>query len=299
MRSALTHDAFFYDTDEQFADALVPFVRDGLRHDHAVVAAVANADLLRDALGPDAATVTFVDRDDWYRRPVTTIAGWGQVLADATCRGHDYVRIIGEVGFGPPSRHLSWTRYESVINAVFAAAPAWIVCPYDTRALPPAVLADARRTHPGDDTYRPPERFLDAVPEPVPPVDGPPTAVAPLDDRIVEARQLVRAVAVAHGWEGSDRLEELLLVTSEIATNAVLYGGARRELRVWVTPGTLVCEIADDGPGPADPLAGYHPPDEQTLGGRGMWIARRLSEALAVSHDDGWTRVRYTLPHPV
>lgn len=29
-----------------------------------------------------------------------------------------------------------------------------------------------------------------------------------------------------------------------------------------------------------------------------MWIARQLCEAFAVSHHDGWTRVRYVLPHP-
>lgn len=113
-----------------------------------------------------------------------------------------------------------------------------------------------------------------------------------------DARHLVRRLAVEHGWDGTDRLDELLLVTSEIVANAVLYGGERRELRVWVSPAALVCEVGDDGPGPADPLAGYRPPDETTLGGRGMWIARQLCEAFAVSHHDGWTRVRYVLPHP-
>ncbi|MEV4510221.1 anti-sigma factor RsbA family regulatory protein [Dactylosporangium sp. NPDC049525] len=308
VRDRLTHDAFFYGTDERFTDVLAPFVRDGLERDHAVVAAVtpANAGLLRDALGPDATTVTFIDRDDWYRRPASTVAGWRRLLADATGRGHDTVRIIGEVGFGPPARHVTWTRYESALNAVFADAPAWIVCPYDTRVLPRTVLADARRTHPsvtvvrraGSGAYRPPEQFLDAVPEPAPPVDGPPTVVAALGESVADARHLVRHVAVEHGWDGTDRLDELLLVTSEIAANAVLHGGGRRELRVWTSAMALVCEVSDDGPGPTDPLAGYRPPDESMLGGRGMWIARQLCEALAVSRDDGWTRVRYMLLHP-
>ena len=38
MPRQLTHDAFFYGTDERFADVLVPFVRDGLRRDDAVLA---------------------------------------------------------------------------------------------------------------------------------------------------------------------------------------------------------------------------------------------------------------------
>ncbi|MET7426515.1 anti-sigma factor RsbA family regulatory protein [Dactylosporangium sp. NPDC005555] len=300
MPDALTHDVFFYDTDDRFADVLTPFVRDGLRRGHAVAAAVteANAGLLRDALGPDAAAVTFFDRDAWYRRPASSIAGVRRFLTDAADGGHDEVRIIGEVGFGPPARHVTWARYESALNAVLADAPAWLVCPYDTRVLPHAVLAGARSTHPGGDTYRPPAEFLDAVPEPVPPVDGPPAAATVLTDNAATARHLVRAVADAHGWAGTDQLDELLLVTGEIAANAVLYGGVRRELLVWVTAEGLVCEVGDDGPGPADLLAGYRPPDERLLGGRGMWIAQQLSDAFAVSHQDGWTRVRYTLAHP-
>ncbi|GAA1534503.1 anti-sigma factor RsbA family regulatory protein [Dactylosporangium maewongense] len=300
MRASLTHDAFFYDTDEGFTGGLVPFVRDGLRSDHAVVAAVtdANADLLRDALGRDAAQVTFMDRDGCFRRPASTVAGWRKLLADAASRGHDAVRIIGEAGSGPPARHVTWARFESAVNEVLADAPAWILCPYDTRVLPHEVLADARRTHPGSDTYRPPAEFLGAVPEPVPPVDGPPADVTLLGDSVAEARHLVGRIAAAHGWAGTDRLDELLLVTSEIAANAVLYGGARRELRVWVTPQGMVCEVGDDGPGPSDPLAGYRPPDDRLLGGRGMWIAQQLSEAFAVTHHDGWTRVRFMLSHP-
>ncbi|GAB3831179.1 anti-sigma factor RsbA family regulatory protein [Dactylosporangium cerinum] len=308
MRDQLTHDAFFYGTDARFTDVLVPFVRDGLQRDDAVVAAVThtNAGLLRNALGQAAAAVQFIARDEWYQRPARTVARWGRLLADATSRGHEAVRIIGEVGFGPPARHTTWTRYESVLNTVFADAPAWIVCPYDTRLLPGAVLADACRTHPtltaaepgGNAAYRPPAEFLDAVPEPVPPVDGPPALVAALGDNVADARWLVGRVAAEHGWAGTGRLDELLLVTSEIVANAVLYGGARRELRVWVDGPALVCEIADDGPGPADPLVGYRPPDELIIGGRGLWIARQLSEALAVSHDDGWTRVRYALLRP-
>ena len=134
----LAHDAMFYGSDREFAAALTPFVRDGLAGGDAVVAAVtvANAGVLRDALGPDAAAVTFIDRDQWYQRPASTVAGWHGLVQDATSRGHRHVRLIGEVGFGVEERHPTWTRYESAVNRVFADAPAWIVCPYDSRALP-------------------------------------------------------------------------------------------------------------------------------------------------------------------
>src|SRR5690606_22389396 len=39
-------------------------------------------------------------------------------------------------------------RYESLINVVFGSSGASALCPYDAAALPPRVLAEARRTHP-------------------------------------------------------------------------------------------------------------------------------------------------------
>ena len=65
-----------------------------------------NIDLLRESLGPQADLVTFIDRDDWYRRPSATVAGWEQLLARASSRGHGHIHIIGEVAFGDRLRHL-------------------------------------------------------------------------------------------------------------------------------------------------------------------------------------------------
>jgi hypothetical protein len=130
--AGLVHDAMFYSSDEEFVAGLVPFIREGLSRGQAVTAAVTatNVTLLRKALGPDARTVAFIDRDDWYLRPASTIAGWQRVLRAATGRGHRQVRLIGEVAFGRADRHTTWTRYEAALNDLFAGAPAWIVCPY-------------------------------------------------------------------------------------------------------------------------------------------------------------------------
>jgi hypothetical protein len=59
------------------------------------------------------------------------------------------LRIIGEPAWlgRSPAEVKVWTRYESLINLTFAAAPATIVCAYDTR-LPVDALTDARHTHP-------------------------------------------------------------------------------------------------------------------------------------------------------
>lgn len=303
--AALVHDAMFYAGDQQFASTLVPFIHEGLRAGDAIVAAVtrANIAVLRDALGTDAAAVTFIDRDDWYVRPTTTVAGWERMVTDATGRGHPRVRVIGEVSFGLAPRQAGWSRYEAVLNEVFADAPAWIVCPYDVRALPAELVSDARRTHPTVFTpgrpastgYLSPAEFLSLVPEPMPEVSGPPVLAMEITDGVAPARHALSALLAAHGWAGSERGDDLLLVMSEIVTNSVRHGRGPRCLRAWIDGDRVVCEVTDNGDGPADLLTGYRPPSRAVTGGRGLWITRQLCDAFAVAHRDGITIARMAL----
>ncbi|WP_051796998.1 sensor histidine kinase [Catenuloplanes japonicus] len=298
MTTGLCHEALFYDSDVTFRDALLPFVHDGLADGDAVIIAAHadNAALLRDALGEDAGRIVFIDRDQWYRRPVVTIAGWAAQLAGARARGHARVRIIGEVAFGSLDRHQAWTRYESAVNVLFADAPAWIVCPYDTRALPAAVLADALRTHPvirdpvrrDSPGYLQPASLLAELLETPPAVTGPPLLDRVLHDvtDLSAVRQALRAIAA--GWP-SEPLDDLQLCVTEIAVNGLRHGRGERRLRVWREGSSVVCEVADDGPGPTDPLAGYAAPAGNGLGGRGLWIVRQLCDAVAI--DGGRIRI--------
>jgi len=211
----LAHDALIYTTRREFLAGTLPFLREGLERGHACVVATTppNTEALRHKLGPAAGDVTFLDRDGWYQRPVTTVGGWKRLLDEAIELGRPFVRIIGEVGFGPPDKHPSWTRYESALNAVFAEAPAWIICPYDTTALPPGVVADARRTHP--DVWAPhraasvdyvqPEQLLATVPEPMPAAAQPPD----LDVEFGAASALREMVRAAAGLLPADRIADL------------------------------------------------------------------------------------------
>ncbi len=56
-----------------------------------------------------------------------------------------------------------WIRYESVLNTVLAPFPVSLICIYDTSRLDPAIVANARRTHPvvsdGNGTERPSPDF--------------------------------------------------------------------------------------------------------------------------------------------
>lgn len=303
---SMTHDALIYNTDDEYLATLVPFIHGGLADDEAVIAAVprANAGLLRDGLNGAADSVGFLDRDDFYQRPVATIAGWRRALDEALARGHRRVRVIGEVAFGTESRHAAWTRYESAINRVFADSPAWIICPYDSRVLPSDTVTDAARTHPSvhdpvrrdSDTYQPPEHLLHAVREPMPPVAGAPAIAIALADTASPARHAVRDLCARYGWSGTERVGDLLLVVTEIASNGIRHGRAPRHFRAWVLGRTVVCEVSDAGPGPADPLVGYRPPlDGALAGGRGLWLAGQLCDGLAIDTRHGHTRVRFAI----
>jgi anti-sigma regulatory factor (Ser/Thr protein kinase) len=301
----LVHDALFYDDESGFAAALVPFLREGLARGEAAVAAVtrSNIGVLRDGLGADADAISFIDRDEWYQRPATTIAGWKRLLADAARSGRERVRVVGEVGFGTPERHPSWSRYESALNDVFAESPTWIVCPYDTRALPPELLAEARRTHPtvadparrDSDSYLHPDEFLRRVPEPMPAVAGQPLVDLAVRESAAPARTAVRQIVALHVDEPFDRLDELLLAASEIVGNSIRHGAGQRRMQIWVTPEAVVCEVTDEGPGNVDPLAGYRPAGEGPVNGRGLWIARQVCDAVRIDSDATGTRVRFAV----
>ncbi len=300
----LTHDAFLYGSDEEFVGVLTPLLLEGLEHGHAAVAAVTrrNIGLLRDSLGPNADLVTFINRDDWYLRPATTVAGWEQLLAQANSRGHSYIRIIGEVPFG--DRQATWTRYEAALNSVFAGTPAWITCPYDTRTLPDSVIDAARRTHPvisgqersPSDRYQRPEELLHVMSEPMPPVTGEAAVTLALTSStsVATAREAVRLLATRNG-HAMERVDEAVIVLSEIAGNSLRHGAGERLLRIWVADGSLVCEVTDEGDGVSDVLICYRPPGHTSESSRGLWLANQLCDWLAIGRDNGVTRVRFAI----
>ena len=77
-----------------------------------------------------------------------------------------------------------------------------------------------------------------------------------------------------------DLLEIALLLTSELVTNAVKYGGDRIVLTVTDEPNTLRVEVHDDGP--AAPRISA--PERHAVGGRGLLLVESLA------HEWGTTR---------
>ena len=288
MRPTLRHDAFVYESDDVFAARMVPFLGHGLEAGDATVAITtrANVSLLRDALGEAAKRVSFRDRDEWYSRPAKVIAGYDQTLRFHLGAGAPRVRVVGEIQFGStPDEWDEWTVYEALLNRAFANRAAWIVCPYDARTLPDAVVLGAAHTHRQvltDDWHESPHyddpadvaRALTPAPKPLPELRS-----VPLDINARSFRERLRREMAADAVPEA-QTRDMLLAATEIAANITRHGAGPRSMRVGRVGERFVCELSDCGPGLDDPCAGFLPRDATTAGGAGLWVARQVTWRL-------------------
>jgi anti-sigma regulatory factor (Ser/Thr protein kinase) len=111
---------------------------------------------------------------------------------------------------------------------------------------------------------------------------------------ITSLRHAVSDRASGAGLAGL-RLDGFVLAVNEIMTNAVRHGGGTGELRLWLDNGSLLCEVRDTGAGIAsEGFIGYVLPPTTADGGRGLWLARHLCDAVTIDADNGGTTVRLT-----
>jgi transcriptional regulator with XRE-family HTH domain len=148
----LEHRVLCYESDEEFLEGTSPFLGEGIERSDALLAVTtpARAGRLRDCLDGGSDQVEFADSRDWYRSPGDAMNGYRAFVKQKFEAGAAWVRIVGEpVWTGRSDADIiQWTRYESLLNLTFASMPTTILCPYDARAVPAHVLADAHRTHP-------------------------------------------------------------------------------------------------------------------------------------------------------
>ncbi len=294
VRSALVHQAFLYGSPDEFVASMAPFVREGLERGDTIFGATkpANIAALRDELGDDAGRVELHDTDEWCNRPYHRLQAVKHLVREVP--PGRVLRAMGEpVWTGSMASNRQWARYESIINLALADAPLRFICLYDSSVLPDEILEHALHTHPervdGSSVHPCPEfltpdEFLPGLP-PTPPDEAP---KLPLDGP--RFRRLVAAHAIGAGLQ-SERVDELVLAANEVATNAILYGAAPVSARLWTEEDELICQVADCGPGLADPLAGWLPPPTPDKGGWGLPIARQLADGLDIVRSDSGTLV--------
>lgn len=105
-----------------------------------------------------------------------------------------------------------------------------------------------------------------------------------------------RVTAYAADFATGDHLDDIVLVVHELATNVVRHGGGHGRLRLWWSGARIICRVSDTGPGLADTApSGTEPPSARLPGGRGLWIARRLSN-LHIDTGPHGTTVTAQLP---
>ncbi|HEX5540299.1 MAG TPA: ATP-binding protein [Micromonospora sp.] len=109
---------------------------------------------------------------------------------------------------------------------------------------------------------------------------------------MTELRHVVADRAAALGLHGH-HLDDFVLAVNELMANAVRHGGGHGWLRLWRRGPTLFCEVSDHGHGiDIDQLSRQERPAPDTVGGRGLWLTRQLSDDMRIWTGDAGTTVR-------
>ncbi len=297
------HEALLYSGWPDFVTGTVPFIKGGLDAGEPVlvVESPAKIELLRVALDRDADRVLFADMADVGANPARIIPAWQDFVARHGAEGKR-LRGIGEpIWRGRTDDELvECQRHESLLNVAFGNGQAWwLLCPYDTERLDPAVIDEARRSHEfvseGGRAWRSAEfRGIDASGAPFDrPLPEPGTAVREMAFRAENLMAVRRMVARAGTEAGlrAMRISDFVTAVNEIATNSLVHGGGTGTFRVWHDATQLSCEVRDAGHYDR-PLADRERPRTQISAPRGLWVANQLCDLLQIRTFPNGTVVR-------
>lgn len=304
------HEALFYQDASDYVADTARYVREGLAAGEKVLVAVIeeHARPLREELGADAGTVDFLDMAEVGRNPARIIPAWQEWVDRNTARGTAF-RGVGEPVWSGRSQleMRECGRHEHLLNTAFDAGPEWeMLCPFDSRCLPPEVLEDVARAHPAAHGAVPAASGSGGEPyvadggrealEAEPPDLGPPLFSAPFAaDALPWLRAAIRERAGLLGLNGRD-VVDFVLVADELASNSVRHGGGHGRMELWARDGHAVCEVRDEGV-ISDPLVGRRRPTLSPDGGAGLWAANQVCDLLLIhSTPAAGTVVRAYLP---
>jgi anti-sigma regulatory factor (Ser/Thr protein kinase) len=293
----VSHCVTVFADDDHLATRVAPFIKEGLERRQAVVAVSDERKLalLDETLGPAGGDLRKVDRDGFYTRPEAALADYDRQVRRLLREGFASVRLFGELPLcGSPDEVDAWIAYEAILNRAFEHRPVSILCGYDTREQPDALVEATARTHPhvlGEDGpnghYHDPGEIVRLH---TPPAESPPglRTFEVGDDPAAFRRRLLAELAA----EGVPEAEAqgLVVAVGEVVANARRHGDGIREMRIGRAGDCFVCEVSDRGPGIADPIAGYIPPTPDGPAGGGLWVARQLTRRLElISNRTGLT----------
>jgi anti-sigma regulatory factor (Ser/Thr protein kinase) len=305
------HGAAIVSTQDEMLAAALPFLDSGLRAGDlvALTCPPETVDLLSRELGEKARAVESEPRISLLgARAPDALTMCRRYLERAIARGaaggSGRLRIVAEVDFGDePADWREGQRFESVYNRLLGDAPVSAICLYDRRRLPTAVVDSATATHPqlvrattwsASPGFQDPGVYVPSLPLPRTPIeDGDPVFSVGNAPTLAGLRHQLGAV-LATLVTDRDQQEDLHLGASEIAANAFRHGVRPVSAQVWADGDRVICVISDRGTSYADPFSGFTPAHglDLSLGGMGLWLARKLWDHVDVLPTDGGLSVR-------
>ncbi|MFC1416265.1 ATP-binding protein [Streptacidiphilus cavernicola] len=127
-------------------------------------------------------------------------------------------------------------------------------------------------------------------------------ALSGISGTVGRAREFVRQALEDWGWLPGETEEEaevaadVLLLVSELVTNACLHAGGPTGLALHGTARTLRVEVSDTGSGMPMPR---HPHQPGRPGGHGLHIVERLASGWGTIRRDGGKTVWVEVPAPL
>ncbi|MBV1849834.1 ATP-binding protein [Catellatospora tritici] len=125
-----------------------------------------------------------------------------------------------------------------------------------------------------------------------------------LDLRFAESELVgLRAAVAAHASEAGmpdARIDVLVFIAYELATNAVRHGGGHGRLRLWGDGDAIACQVIDAGSGPSLEALHAQRPGPGATGGRGLWLVRTFSDSVEVEvrdSPDGGAEITALVPY--
>ncbi len=188
-----------------------------------------------------------------------------------------------------------WNVVDASCNLALSGLPVTLICLCDAERTSedterflywnhPQLLIDA--TTSVNPRYRSPAEVLASTPVPPAPALGPPSQEQPFASSA--ALRSIRALTRRHGLEaGLDpaRIDGIVVAVCELVSNSIEHGAGHGTVSWWISPGRLVAQIDDEGH-MTSITPGLRRPDTRSVRGRGVWLARQLSDILHL-----WTSV--------
>lgn len=297
------HQALFYRGAREYAEGVGRFVRAALDARRPVFVAVppAHAAVLRADLGALASRVRVADMTVLGRNPSRIIPGIREFVDE---HRDQPVSFVGEPIWAgrSPAEVAEATRHEALINTAFAGCGADVLCPYDIDRLASTVVADAHRTHPelvdGAGRRAASMHYTDPCAVwantgylPHAPVDAARATVSRAT--IGGLRPWLRRIGEAAGL-AEDRVQDLLLAVTELATNSMVHGGGTAHVAAWTADGVVQCDVTDAGT-VRDPMVGRRRPSVASRHYRGLFLVNQLCDLVQLHSSDEGTTVRVTV----